>query len=369
MEDVLEKAISVKIDVGESGSVPELRQLEALFFKDLQIEQFTEKFSRFAIDEIMPRAGVPTVEDLKKIDKFVREFFEGKLPTAELWVVRGFVIGKMLEQQERQPVKAAIDIAKLPATVRAAAKEYSLTVREVRALEYVNLNGAKHLTDASLDTIKTAQQVVFEGIKKRATIREIRESLEQAFMNDEAEVNRNWKRVAIHEVNSAFNQAYLAQQKPGEWVMGMSLPDRCDACGKLIDGKVYPIIPETKIRGYSGLSGKDREEQEFFWENAVWLGKNNIARSWSKRKRTTEEGETVLKDRKHDELYMPTIPLHIYCRCRWVKINPGLQYVKDGEMKMKVQDPAAWKKWYDRTIVPQAEKFGKYGIEIQTIGG
>jgi hypothetical protein len=363
----LEKALKkYKLNVGESGSVPELLELEKLLYRDLELEKFTEELTKF-IDREMPTERLVNLTDLLKIDDFVKKFYLGKMDTMELWVVRGFILGKLIEEKERVPTREMLMIEKMPIKVKEAVKEFDLTANEASALDYTLSHGAEHLVSATNSTIIETQKIVFDGIAKRKPRRQIRRDLEDAFLSDEGEVNRNWKRVAINESNTSFNQGYIAQLGVGEFVLGLSMPDRCDHCGKLIDGKIYPLISPTIAKDYSDLDKSDEEykKQQFVWENAVWLNKNNVGRSTSPRKRTVnDKGEAELVDREHHELSMPCIPLHVICRCRWVRINPLTQYVENGELKMKVTDPEAYMRWYNKTVLPMMEKFSKFDINL-----
>lgn len=362
------KAIKRKLNVGETGSVPQMMELETLLLKDLELEKFTEKLTRFIQDE-MPADKLVGLPELIKIDDFVKRFYFEKLKEVDLWVVRGFVVGKLIEERERFPQRQILEFNKMPEKLKEAIHDFNLTEREIKALNYTLSHGAEHLVSATNATVTEVQRIVFDGISKRKTKREIRADLEDSFLTDEGEVNRNWKRVAIHESNNAFNQGYLAQLGTGTFLLGLSLPDRCDHCGKLIDGKIYPLISDNFEQTYGHLDKEEAEykKRAFLWENAVWLSKDNVGRSSSRRRRINVDGgnaEDNLVDREHYEQTMPCIPLHVYCRCRWVRINIATQYVADGKLRMKFQDPQAYERWYTKNVLPLMEKFAKFGVEV-----
>ncbi len=364
MDDIQE--IRRKLNVGESGSIPELLDLEALLYKDLELKKFSRELGKYITKEI-PNYQYATINDLKKIDDFVKNYYYKKLSTIELWITRAFVLGKLLEGYETSPQYKIISINAMPETIKDAIEKYHLTKNEINAINYSLSHGAEHLVSATNATITEVSRIVADGMAKRKTKRDIYRELEESFQKDEGEVNRNWKRVAIQEINTAFNEGYIAQFKPGTFLLGISMQDRCDNCGALIDGKVYPIVSAELIEDYSEMDKNSIEykKQKFLWENAVWQTKNNVGRSSSKKKRmTNESGETEFVDREHFELSMPCIPLHIYCRCRWVRINPETQFVENGHMKMRISDPTAHTEWYNKNILPMLEKFSKFDIEL-----
>ena len=319
MQTEIQKAM--RADVGKIHHMKELQQLEVMFYNSLDIPGLVEELNHY-IDKNVNLENPLVLKDLQGIDSFVKSYFEKKIiTTSELWIVRGFVIGKILEIQEKTPTiyKPLIDINKLPTKVREAARDYNLTLRETRALEYSVSDGMKNLTNASSNTVIRANNLLAENIKTRGSSRELRKALEEEFLFDEGEINRNWKRVSISEINNAFSQGYVAQLSQGEWVYGLSLPDRCEHCGALIDGKFYPVITvKNEELRYDNLNPDSAEYKRRAWiaKNAVWLNKDNIGRSGAKRKRlNAEEGnkkENLLERHDHEK-YIPVIPLHPYC--------------------------------------------------------
>ncbi len=357
-----------KYEVGGISHLEQLRQLERFFYDSLDFERFYADITKFADEKLHLEDGRPlALDDLREIDGFVRRFFEKKLADVELWVVRGFVLGKLIERGEQVPALRPIRIEDLPTKVREAAREFSLTARETRALEWAVSHGAEHLTNATNDTINTVQQAIFDNTKNRKGYRALRRDLETAFFDNDSELNRNWKRVAISESNNAFNQGYIAQMNGGEWVCGFSLPDACPQCRQLIDGKVYPVIRPEADMSYShhAPESHERAKYEWLWEHAIWLEKDNFGRSGAERKRINKDSGNQpenLLPREHHEKYMPAIPMHPYCRCRWVRLNPETMYVAGGEMKMRVMNEAAWRAWHDSVILPLQAGLAQYAV-------
>lgn len=175
------------------------------------------------------------------------------------------------------------------------------------------------------------------------------------------EIDHNYcaEGIAVHncitETNAMFNNGYLAMLKPGQYVVGVSMPDACDTCLELIDGKVYRVRG-TPAEDYSNLDPRSEKYIKLaeIWGNEVWVGKNNYGRSASARKRidpTVGNKESNLREKHHHEHSMPACPNHSNCRCRWVHINPEYQYVnKENQIKLRVENEDEWEEWYNDNI-------------------
>ncbi len=355
---------------GDSHHLYELQQLERLIFSAWDFEGFYKNLLDFLDSQFGDEPKTFTVEDLRRIDQFTRKYFEGKLPENELWIVRAFLVGKLISEREISPLPSfqRVKIEELPARVRDAARNFHLSPAETKALEWTVNSGALRLTTATGETISRVQNVIFESVKNRETTRELRRKLEDEFFDTQAEINRNWNRVAITEINSAFNMGYLAQISSGNFVLGFSMADACDHCKALIDGKVYAVINPDEAQSYDSLA-KDSEEykrQVWLHENAVWVGKDNVGRSGSTRKKIDKTGGTSpenLTDRQHHEIFMPAIPMHPHCRCRWIRLHPTEQYVDSkGELQMRVTNEQEWQHWFNKRMIPFLDKLNVYGL-------
>lgn len=346
-----------KLIAGSGHVTPEIQDLEKRLMGSFGTNRFASAYASHIYEFLQP-GQVITFDDLKRADAFVRQWFYGKLPEMELWLVRGFVLGHLLQRGETVPGRKAIDIETLPGTIRAAAKEYGLTSNQVNQLRWNLGHGAEHLTNTTNDTASRVQRVMFDNIKTGAGRRNLVRALEAEFSNDESEINRDWNLVAIHESNRAVNEAYLSGLPPGSYVMGLSMPDRCDACGELIDGKVYEVIDKPARTSFEGLEPESKQYNDLadLYESAVWVGKDNIGRSFSPHKRKDKSiGNTTgnLTARARHEMYVPCVPLHVRCRCRWVRIDPLRQYVDgNGAMRMAFENKEAHAAWYTNTIAP-----------------
>jgi hypothetical protein len=126
-------------------------------------------------------------------------------------------------------------------------------------------------------------------------------SLETKLLDQFGMLNRDWRRIAVTEAGEAQTQGYVASLPPGTKVKRVEqYRNACAFCRK-IDGRVVTIVEP-------GAANKD-------WENQIWVGKSNVGRSASPRKRVGQ----VFKEREPDEMWtVPAGLVHPHCRGRWV---------------------------------------------------
>ena len=362
----LEKSI-IRI-AGDQHHISELQKLEGMLYSKFNLNKLYDELIEFLEKEFPEKtAKQVTVKDLQRIDEFVKKQTAGNITIAEQFIVRSFVIGHIIEARQAMTtpniiLPKQIEIAKLPESIKAATKELKLSVRQIEALNTTISHTAQHLVSATNTTINRVQSLTTDNILKRGSRRELVKKLREEFFDNDQEINRNWNRFAIYSTSYAYNNGYLASMKPGQWVIGISMPDRCETCGKLIDGKVYYYTSATNEEmKYDDLKPDSKEYARRAWlsENTVWLYKDNYGLSASKNKRT-EEG--MVKRESH-ELSKPCCPNHLNCRCTWSKFIPSAMFVtKDGKVKMKAMDEKAYQQFYDAKIKPIIDKLKEFNI-------
>jgi hypothetical protein len=354
---------------GDQHHFRELQKLESMLYSKFDLPKMYEDLVEFLEKEFPEKtAKTITIRDLSRIDNFIKNQTITKITVAEQYIVRAFVVGHIMEERTGRLTAIikpqGINVDNIPGTLKAAIKEYKLSQRDIEALNTSMSHTAQHLTSATNVTVNKVQSLTTDNLLKHGSRKELAEKLKEEFFDNEKEINRNWNRVAINETSYAYNNGYLASMKPGQWVIGISMPDRCESCGALIDGKVYYYTNSSnEDMKYDDLKPDSKEYQRRAWltENTIWLYKDNYGRSASKNKRT--EGGTV--KRKHHELSMPAVPNHPLCRCVWSKFNPEYQFVdKEGTVKMRAMDENAWKRFNEMKIQPIKEKLKEHGIKV-----
>ena len=304
----LEKSI-IRI-AGDQHHISELQKLEGLLYSKFNLNKLYDELIEFLEKEFPDKtAKQVTIKDLERIDEFIRTRTLGNITVAEQYIVRSFVIGHIIEARQGMTtaniiLPKPIDIAKLPETIKAATKELKLSIRQIEALNTTISHTAQHLVSATNTTVNRVQSLTTDNILKRGSRRELVKQLKEEFFDNSQEINRNWQKVAIYETSYAYNNGYLSSMQPGQWVIGISMPDRCETCGALIDGKIYYYTSATNDEmKYSDMNPASKEYQRRAWlsENTIWLYKDNYGLSSAKNKRT-EEGMVKNKISKIAEL-------------------------------------------------------------------
>lgn len=125
-------------------------------------------------------------------------------------------------------------------------------------------------------------------------------NLEQDLRDEFAILNRDWRRVAITEAGSIANEVTIAGCKPGTKVRRVeAYQGACPFCAS-INGRIFTVV--------------DAADPERDGARDVWVGKNNVGRSASPRKRMGDE----LVPREAEEMWWPAAGLqHPNCRGHW----------------------------------------------------
>lgn len=279
----------------------------------------------------------------KDIDRWVASFFAGSENTLEVLLVRAFVVSQFKALDPERKFK------ELPEE-----KEFLKTTRTEEALKYVKQRGAYAIQQATDATKMKTKEIIYRDLNDGLGWRSIARNM-QLEIKEEGELQRYWQRVATSEVASALNNGYLATKDIGTFVIGQGYDDACSYCKDLVIGKVYKIgeKPETNFEDLDPTS-KEYKQLVKYYENYVWVGKDNVGRTGSKNKRN-EDGSTTVRLRH--ELYFPTAPIHPNCRCLWVSFHPDLLYANDkGNFIPKSKDPEKWKEWHQKNIKDRYER-------------
>lgn len=143
------------------------------------------------------------------------------------------------------------------------------------------------------------QEAVFNGDKARAA-----ESLQGRLLDTFGTLNRDWRRIAVTEATENLDQGFVASIAPGGKIKRVErYHGACPFC-RSIHGRVMTVVPPDK-------PDKDGETE-------VWVGKTNVGRSASPRKRVA--GEMI--DREAHELWWVAAgAMHPHCRGSWVRVS------------------------------------------------
>ena len=262
-----------------------------------------------------PRADYTLDDWMMYVDWLVQEYLpEGVIATeAEYLAVRAQLAGKVnatLEARKLSPTGISRILAVLP-------QQFSqippgvLTERDAHILRFANRETANLITNLTAQTRARMKTVLLNGIR-RITLGDRQgtwQALHTELFDEFADLNRDFRRIAITETGNATNTGYIAAQKPGTKVKREeAYTGACGFCTS-IRGKVLTVVAD------------DKEDKD--WDNEVWPSKNNVGRSASPRKRVGG----VLIPRTPDEIWsIPAGTVHPHCRGSWSNADhaPGM---------------------------------------------
>lgn len=276
-----------------------------------------------------------TEAELKRLEEILSKALSVPMEKVREIILKSAQVGKMTGAV-MMGESVTFSIKNLPRTLQDAIKTAGLTVKEVRAIKFAWNYAAINITNVQNRAKGLIKQQVINGLMNRTPPRALANQMfNKLGAGDDSLLNRDWERVAITETNRSANDGFIAGKQNGEYVIGNSHSDACPYCMKLVHHQIYRVTTHPP-KDYSDLDPKSKEYQRLAkrWESEIWVGKSNINRSLSARKRV----DGKLLPREHHEMAASTIPLHPTCRCRWTSWLPGLYYLKDGRVEFAVDE-------------------------------
>ncbi len=231
---------------------------------------------------------------------------------AEYLTVRAAAAAKIKANRteaDGAPVPVDQLLAKVPATFPELLRRASFTTMEVAMLRIAEARAAEAMTVIGEATRHRIKQLVVNHLQARL-VRDPLASpkrLERQLFDEFSILNRDWRRVAITEAGNAAGEGMIGGLAVGSVVRRFEAYDgACEFCRKL-NGKTFTVVDP-------GNPDKDGWTQ-------VWVGKSNVGRSSSPRKRVGDE----LVDRTDDEKWWPAAGTqHPNCRGGWTVVStPG----------------------------------------------
>lgn len=231
---------------------------------------------------------------------------------AEWLSTRASLMGRVQANMEAvTPRQADALLAAMPSTVPAAVQQFGATIVQRATMEFAAARCAENVRNLADDARHRVRGVIAEHVTQRqlGVPAVSGQGLESKLLDQFGALNRDWRRIAVTEAGEAQTQGYIASLAPGQKVKRVEqYRNACPFCRK-IDGAVVTIVDPAKPE-------KDPDTE-------IWVGKNNVGRSASPRKRV---GNAFVE---RDAAEMWTIPaglVHPHCRGRWVPLvadRPG----------------------------------------------
>lgn len=265
--------------------------------------------------ESLPPAQWTIDDHMMSVEFVVQRYLPAdELRTEAEWLAtKSSLMGKVQANMDAAATAPQADkiLAALPSTVDAALQVFQMRPAQRLALEFGAVRCAENvraLTESVRHQLRgTIMQHAEEQMLKVPGVPG--EALQTRLFDQFAEMNRDWRRIAVTEAGECQLNGYIAALPPGTKIKRVEqYANACSFC-RTLDGKVVTVVsPDEKYKD---------------GENSVWVGKNNVGRSASPRKRVGN----VLVPRTPDEMWwVPAGTAHPHCRGRWVRVlqdEPG----------------------------------------------
>lgn len=223
---------------------------------------------------------------------------------AEWLTTRASLMGRVQANMENADAKQAdLLLATMPSTVEAAASQFAMTVAQRATMDFARVRCAENVRNLGNEARHRMRGVIAQHVEARTLgLPEVSgSSLETKLLDEFAVLNRDWRRIAVTEAGNAQTVGFVASMPLGSKVKRVEqYKGACAFCRK-IDGKVVEVVDPAR-------ENKDPETM-------IWLGKDNIGRSASPRKRV---GELLVEREPHEMWQIPAGLVHPHCRGRWV---------------------------------------------------
>lgn len=271
-------------------------ELVKLYLETLPPDEFTLDDHMMTVDYLAQRYLPP--EELKS--------------EAEWLATRSTLMGRVQANIDKVTAAESDKIfAAMPTTVAGAEQAFTMNPAQRATMQFAAARGADNVVELAGTARRRMRRIVARKYEadvlgdKSAPPGALETQLFDAF----ADLNRDWRRIALTEAAENQNQGYITSLAPGTKVRRVEqYRDACPFCRK-IDGMVMEVV---------AASAQDKNG-----DTQIWPGKTNIGRSASPRRR---QGG-ILVERQPDEMWwVPAGVAHPHCRGSWlptIQDKPG----------------------------------------------
>ena len=256
--------------------------------------------------EHLPPAEWTLDDHMMAVDFLAQRYLpEDDMRTEAEWLAtRASLMGKVQANMEKLNAKQAdVVLAAMPSTVEAAAQAFNLSAAQRTVMDYARVRCAENVRNLANEARHRMRGVIAQHVEAQmlGTPEVSRSSLETKLLDEFGTLNRDWRRIAVTEAGDAQTAGYVAALPMGARVKRVEqYKGACSFCRK-IDGKVVEVVDPAR-------EDKDPDTQ-------IWLGKTNVGRSASPRKRV---GGLMVEREPHEMWQIPVGLVHPHCRGRWV---------------------------------------------------
>lgn len=259
---------------------------------------------RLYLEHLPP--GEWTLDDyMMMVDWLTQRYMPaGDMRTEAEWLAtRSTLMGRVQANMEKvSAAQADTLIAAMPLTVQAAIDQFNPDRAQRATLEFAVERCAENVRQVTNDVRHRMRQVIAQHVQDLALgAPGMGAALETKLGDQFAQLNRDWRRIAVTEAVEAQNQGYIASVPKGSKVKRVEqYRGACKFC-RSIDGRVMNVV--------------DAADPHRNGQTDVWPGKTNVGRSAALHKRLGG----LLIEREPSELWWPAAGTqHPHCRGRWV---------------------------------------------------
>lgn len=255
-----------------------------------------------------------TLDDhMLSVDFLVHRYLPADdLRTEAEWLSsRASIMGRVQVNMEKlTPEQADTVVMALPTTVQGAVLQFGLSAAQHASMDYARVRCAENVRAVSESARHRMRTTIADHVQAETLgTPGPGHSLETKLFDQFAVLNKDWRRVAVTEAAEAHNMGYVASVPSGSRLKRIEqYKGRCAWC-QSIDGRVVTVVDPAD-------PDKDPDTQ-------IWVGKTNVGRSASPRKRVG----TMLVDREPDEMWtIAAGTQHPHCRGKWqpvIEDEPG----------------------------------------------
>ena len=280
--------------------------------------------------EALPPGAWTLADHMMAVDYVVQRYLPAEeMKTEAEWMsTRAALMGKVQANMEAAatPQQADKILAALPSTEAAANHQFKLNAQQQSVMAFGNARAAENVRALAEDVRHRMRNTIMQHLEQQQTLPPgvPGEALQSKLVDQFGTLNRDWRRIAVTEAGECQTQGFIASLKPGTKVRRVEMyATACNFCKK-IHGKIATVVSPDK---------PDKD-----WENEIWVGKNNIGRSASPRKRV---GDTLV-DREPEEMWaLPAGLAHPHCRGRWVLVEELAQEGDDADFAVWLRETLA----------------------------
>jgi hypothetical protein len=300
----------------QKADVPWLRWDEAAFERARAALE-GKPSSRFSLDDWMLLA-----------DYLIQKYLPAGViqSEADYLTVRAALMGKIQGNMEAMKQKPNVhemeqilelmpmDFAQIPDKVLSPIEQAVINIAKLHAAENISnvTDDARHRMRVMIIEHTQARML---GMKDGTDVH-----LRQRLFDSFGQLNRDFRRIAVTESGEACNQGYIASLSGGARVIRQeAYRGACPFC-KSISGHTFTVVEPSKV---------DKNG-----DTEVWVGKTNIGRSASPRKR---QGGELVERESNERWWVAAGVMHPNCRGSWA-LAPDIE----GRPPGVSEEYAAW---------------------------